>query len=89
MGFDYPIRTRAKTPAEQLMAHPNFTMPDTPTVMDGIGIFELVTYVLETTARMVSPPKEDGEDASMSCDDLARAIRGLRTKLVRELQKHA
>ena len=83
MGFKQSVKTL--TPTEQLMSHPNFTMPDTPTRLDGLGVFELVTYVLETTARMVSPPKVEGEDNSMSCEDLAKAIRGLRTRLVREL----
>ena len=70
--------------AEDLKTHPGFSLPPRPQSRGSRAADFVATcdYALEVSARLVSPsPKEDGEDESFSCDDLAAAIRSLKGQL--------
>lgn len=71
-----------------LKEHVNFQVPDLPVVMDDSN---LIRFVLEYCASLVSPPKVDGEDEERSCIDVAAEIRSSQrdiVKILRESELH-
>ncbi len=63
--------------AKDLISHPGFVVPELPKMQIGSASFnKIVEWTCEAIASFISPsPKEDNEDESFSCDDLAQAIR--------------
>jgi hypothetical protein len=57
---------------ERLKAHPNFEYPKRP---EGRTTEEVVAFTVEAVARLLSPPKIEGEDDSFACTDLAETVR--------------
>ena len=71
------------------LKHPNLEIPPFPKGVVWPHSHELrltIRWVLEAAARAVSPPKLDGENNELKCEEVARVIRGpLYEKLTKEL----
>jgi hypothetical protein len=78
MGGGTTIRTKiineAVKPAtyELLKGHPNFRFPELPNYFD---LEDIVEFVLDSAANLVSPPKVDGENDEFSCESLAEVFK--------------
>ena len=66
-----------------LAFHPNFTFPTKPTHLDDVTVF-----VIEATARFISPPKIDGEDEVFESRALAHAVNNAFAKVLLQRVRH-
>lgn len=68
-----------------LKSHPNFRFPDFPKELDLENIIE---YVLDCAAELVSPSKIDDEDDDFTCESLASIFSyELKEELLEKLRK--
>lgn len=70
--------------AQSLSSHPNFQPPPPPSQET---IEEIVRYTLEYAARLISPPKVDGEDEEIECDDVAAELRNSVQDIIDSMKK--
>jgi hypothetical protein len=66
------IRRGPQWAYDKLSLHENFEFPEPPRDDSAAAV---VDYVLESAARLISPPKVEHEDEHFRCDDIAQALR--------------
>ena len=73
---------------DALKEHPNFQFPENiPTRYEHPET--VIEWVCEATARLLSPPQEDGESNELECIDVATAVRrDLKLELISQFRKH-